>query len=612
MNKKTFLIVFGLWVIFYGITNFLFPSKASLEPQKEPSKIQAAPLNTHRSSDKFYVLENEFAQLVFSLKGGSISEINLPLTSDQNTKSLVRPIEFDKELNEQSPDNQQFPQASAYSISSKGTLELLKPQQGGYYPLIRRALIQQGATQTLNPAYYSAAIGYNDGRGTDIVYNLKKISKTSVQLEGQLDGKRITKTFSFTPQAPYCFDLSIEVEGDPSGLHLFSGIPEVEITSGSSSPTLKYLIRKHREHSVEKVSLPKESNTINSIVPTWVSNSNGYLGIIMNPQDPSKPGLNLSKIEGALVPTRLCLIDERYNLYPAKKYPGYLSSIPLSFVDSKSQVRFFAGPYEDDLLKTLDKTFSQDSYNPHYIKAMSLHGWFTFISEPFSKVLFWLMQAFYFLTKSWGLSIILLTIALRVMLYPLNSWSIKATTKMQAVAPEVQKIQEKYKKDPKKAQLEVVALYKQKGVNPLSGCLPLLIQLPFLIGMFDLLKSVFDLRGAVFIPGWINNLTAPDVIFSWSYPIPLIGTSFHLLPILLGVAMFYQQRMNAPKSVVHMSEQQRQQRAMGNIMTLVFTFMFYNFPSGLNLYWLSSMLLGIGQQMLMNKNKHRPKIEIIK
>jgi YidC/Oxa1 family membrane protein insertase len=332
----------------------------------------------------------------------------------------------------------------------------------------------------------------------------------------------------------------------------------------------------------------------------------------MNPLETNRSGFSITKISGQEVPTRLSLIDSHYNLYPAKKYPGYLTSIPLSFHEGKSTVRFFAGPLEDDLLKYLDKTFAATSYNPYFTKAMSLHGWFTFISEPFSKVLFWLMQAFYFVTRSWGLSIILLTVALRVMLYPLNSWSIKATSKMSAIAPEVQKIQEKYKKDPKRAQLEVVALYKERGVNPLSGCLPLLIQLPFLIGMFDLLKSVFDLRGAVFIPGWINNLTAPDVIFSWSFPIPFIGTSFHLLPVLLGITMFYQQRMNSPKNVTTMSDQQRQQRAIGNMMAVVFTFMFYNFPSGLNLYWLSSMLLGILQQWYMNRKKHHPKIEVIK
>jgi YidC/Oxa1 family membrane protein insertase len=603
-------MVFGLSVVFYTINNLIFPSKTAQVETKTVSDAKSSP-STSSSQDKYYVLENETAQLVFSTKGGALSEINLPLYSDTNKESIVRPIEFDKELNAQSPENQRFPLYPSYTYSNKGTLERRDSVQGGYYPLIRRSLITNGA-HSVNPHYYAGAVGYMDGRGTDTVYSVKKISKNSIQLEGQFDGKVITKTFNFIPEAPYCFEMTIQVQGDTSGLYLFSGIPEVEITSGSSNPTLKYLVRKNKGHSVEKVSLPKEINTLSSINPTWVSNSNGYLGVIMNPLESSKNGFTMTKVEGLEVPTRLSLIDPKYQPYPAKKYPGYLNSIPLSFENSQAKVRFFAGPYEDDLLKSLDKTFAKGSYNPYFIRAMSLHGWFTFISEPFSKILFWLMQAFYFVTRSWGLSIILLTVALRFMLYPLNSWSIKATTKMQEIGPEVQKIQERYKKDPKRAQLEVVALYKQKGVNPLSGCIPLLIQLPFLIGMFDLLKSVFDLRGSVFIPGWITNLTAPDVVFSWSYPIPFIGTSFHLLPILLGAAMFYQQRMNAPKSVALMSDQQRQQRAMGNMMTVVFTFMFYNFPSGLNLYWLSSMLLGIFQQWYMNRNKHRPKIEIIK
>lgn len=179
----------------------------------------------------------------------------------------------------------------------------------------------------------------------------------------------------------------------------------------------------------------------------------------------------------------------------------------------------------------------------------------------------------------------------------------KSMAQMQRIAPEVTAIQEKYKKDPKKAQVEIMNLYREKKVNPVSGCLPLLIQMPFLIGMFDLLKSTFELRGAPFIPGWIDNLTAPDVLFSWKTPIFFIGNEFHLLPFLLGGVMFLQQRISTtlPKDPSLWTEQQRQQRAMGSIMTIVFTVMFYNFPSGLNIYWLSSMLLGILQQWWVQK-----------
>jgi len=609
MNKKSLLLALGLTVAFYTLNHWLFPSKIIENPPITQNNISVSGSSVF--TDKLYVLENSDEQLVFSTQGGALSEINLTLSSKEDKESLVKPIEFDKELNEQNPENQKFPLRAAYFLNAQGTLEKKEGLQGGYYPLIRRTLIGQ-APSTVSPHYYTGAVGYIDGRGTDIPYSVKKISPVSIVFEGVLDGKTITKTFSLTPDAPYCFDLSISVQGDTSGLFVFSGIPEVELSSGSSVPNVKYLTRKNKTHAVEKVSLPKDMLTLNTVLPTWVSNSNGYLGVIMNPQETHKSGFSISKIEGTAIPTRLSLIDAKYNLYPAKKYPGYLTSIPLSFENQTAKIRFFAGPYADELLKSIDKTIAKTSYNPLFSQAMSFHGWFSFISEPFAKILFLIMKAIYFVTRSWGLSIILLTVVLRIMLYPLNSWSIKATAKMQLIGPEVQKIQERFKKDPKRAQMEVMALYKERGVNPLSGCLPLLIQLPFLIGMFDLLKSVFELRGAPFIPGWIENLTAPDIIFSWSYPIPFIGTSFHLLPILLGVVMFYQQRMNAPKNVMQMTDQQRQQRVMGNVMTVVFTFMFYNFPSGLNLYWLSSMLLGIGQQIYMNRHKHRPKIEIIK
>jgi YidC/Oxa1 family membrane protein insertase len=121
--------------------------------------------------------------------------------------------------------------------------------------------------------------------------------------------------------------------------------------------------------------------------------------------------------------------------------------------------------------------------------------------------------------------------------------------------------------------------------------------------MFDLLKSAFELRGATFIPGWIDNLTAPDVLFSWNYPVFFFETSFHLLPVLLGAVMFLQQRMSSPlpKNGQLLTDQQKQQKMMGNIMVVVFTVMFYHFPSGLNIYWLSSTGLGIVQQWITSK-----------
>ena len=313
--------------------------------------------------------------------------------------------------------------------------------------------------------------------------------------------------------------MSIKVEGDARHLWVTTGVPEVEIISDNPAPALRYLMQKtNNKVQVQEIDLPKETTAFSSIYPNWVSNANGFFGMLLDPLTEIAPGFKANRVPGTTVPTRLTLIDPEYQKFPAEKYPGYEILLPLRA--DQMQFRLYAGPYEGDILKRVDATYSDSAtnYNPRYIDAMSFHGWFTFISEPFAKFLFILMQFFYQVTSSWGFSIILLTLALRIMLYPLNAWSIKSTLKMQEVAPLVTAIQERYKKDPKRAQMEVMTLYREKGVNPLSGCFPLLIQLPFLIGMFDLLKSTFELRGATFIPGWITNLTAPDVIFSWGYP----------------------------------------------------------------------------------------------
>jgi len=280
--------------------------------------------------------------------------------------------------------------------------------------------------------------------------------------------------------------------------------------------------------------------------------------------------------------------------------------IPLDSNQKTYDFAFYAGPIEENVLLLADKGIASSYKDPGFEESQTYYGFFSFISEPFANFLFLLMKMFYAVTKSWGFSIILLTVAMRIMLYPFNSWATKANLKSQEVQPKMQAIQEKFKKDPQRLQQEMMKLYKEHNINPFAGFLPLLIQIPFMIGMFDLLKSTFQLRGASFIPGWINNLSMPDTLFSWSYPLPLIGTSFHLLPILVALVMLWQQRLNTPKiKTEEMTDTQRQQQTIGTIFTVAFPIMFYNFASGLNLYWFFSTLFAILQQIVTKKIKEK-------
>lgn len=566
---------------------------------------------TQKTSQEYYVLENDYQQLVISNVGGALVEINLPFASI-DPSSVVKPIGIDHEMKNNHPYNDYFPAHPYFTPGENPEGPFESHPQGtlsGYYPLIRRDLIETGNRKSvnINPRYYAFNLLAEQPEVAELIYTVKHFDSQTLVLEADQKRRKITKTYKLSKDknAPYVFDLSIKVEGDRRGLWLSSGVPEVELFSGSPEPVLKYRITRNQKPAVEMINLPKETVTNSSIHPDWLCNSNGFFGIIMDPLNDVADGFRAAYVPGQTVPSRLTEIDQNYNRFPADTLPGYMLLIPFKSDSKVLNLRVFAGPFSDSVLKTVDNTFSnpETGYTPDYIASQSYHGWFSFISEPFAKFLFVLMKLFYRFTHSWALSIILLTVALRIMMYPLNAWSTKSMLKMQQIAPEVSAIQERNKKDPKKAQIEIMNLYREKKVNPISGCFPLLIQMPFLIGMFDLLKTTFELRGASFIPGWIDNLAAPDVLFSWGRPIFFIGNSFHLLPFLLGGVMFLQQRMSTPSMDVNkMTEQQRQQRAMATIMPIVFTFMFYHFPSGLNIYWLSSMLLGILQQWWTQKN----------
>lgn len=558
------------------------------------------------SEEKFYVLQNEYMQIVLSNWGGSIAEVNLPFKKN-SPESVVLPINFDKIIDKDFPSNARFP-SSPYYFATEGGQTLKEPTVGGYYPLLRRG-IEKGADYpsfTVPPQFYAFNVVSDDPDTSQVFYEMTQFDSKSIEFTATFQNRRIVKKFSLPKDgeiAPYCLYATVKVDGDSRGLWVTSGIPEVELISGSPAPIIKYSTVKDQKLVVEKLSLPKESVTMSSFQPDWIANSNGYFAIIMDPLSEIAPGIQANAVPGKLDPSRIVMIDSEYDLYPVNKYPGYEVHLPLRKTSQPLDFRLFMGPQEHEVLKQVDATFTNQvtGYNPQYTKTQSFHGWFSFISEPFAKFLFLIMNFFYQLTHSWGFSIILLTLVLRIMMYPLNAWSIKSNLKLQALGPEVQKLQAKYKKDPKRVQIETMQLYKQNKANPLGGCLPLVIQMPFLIGMFDLLKSTFSLRGASFIPGWITNLTAPDVLFSWSYPIPFVGNEFHLLPILLGVVMFFQQRLMTAKNKGPMTDQQKQQQKMGSMMTIVFTVLFYKFPSGLNIYWLSSMLLQILQQWYASK-----------
>lgn len=600
MNKRSLIFFFVLSAAML-ITNLFFKPKVTPPAPKsvveeQVRTAQFEPKNSPRN-EKFYVLENEHQQLVFSNQGGAIAEINLPLKSEAHQNSKVYPLEFDEQLDEANSTHSLFPSHDYQVAGSNGTKS---PSKGGYYPMIRRNI---DSTQD-SSRYYAFNLVSNDPNTSEHSYKVTHFSENKIVFESNEGAGKITKTYTLDPKSPYGIDLKIKAEGEHGDLWLSTGVPEVELISNMQSPVIKYRQQNKKSFQIYKQKLPKESIENNSISPDWVSNSNSFFTLLVDPQESLAPGYKVNKVKGTTLPSRLASLDLNKKL---KNSDGYEFLLPLKGASDEVKFKIFAGPLEKSLLAQADQ---QKGTSSDYLAAQTYNGFLNFISEPCAKVLFIFLNLFHKITSSWGLSIILLTILLRVILFPLNSWSIKAMRKNQEIAPEINAIQQKYKKsNPKQAQIEVMQLYRKRKVNPFTGCLPMLIQMPFLIGMFSLLRSAFVLRGAPFINGWISNLTSPDVLFSWSTSIPFFGTQFHLLPVISCVMLWLQQKVASPIAVdkSQMTDQQRNQKMMSSFMLIFVTLLCYNLPSGLNIYFISSTLLGILQQWITNRMLDRKK-----
>ena len=222
--------------------------------------------------------------------------------------------------------------------------------------------------------------------------------------------------------------------------------------------------------------------------------------------------------------------------------------------------------------------------------------WVRPIVVLFAEALHWIHEH---VLANYGVAIILLTILLRLITYPLTQYSMKSMKRMSALAPQMRELQEKYAKDSARMQQEVMALYRRTGTNPVAamggGCLPMLLQMPFMVALYFALQGSIELRHAPFM-FWIDDLSAPEDLFS------VLGMPIRLLPLLMGASMVLQQYLTPSTG----DAQQAQQRQMMMLMSVMFVFMFYQFPSGLVLYWLVSNVLGIAQQMLVNREPTAP------
>jgi YidC/Oxa1 family membrane protein insertase len=247
--------------------------------------------------------------------------------------------------------------------------------------------------------------------------------------------------------------------------------------------------------------------------------------------------------------------------------------LPLAAIAPNSSgsvsVSLYSGPQEQDNLKPIAPG----------LELVVDYGWLTVIAAP----LFWLLQILYKWAGNWGVAIILLTVIIKAVFFPLSAASYKSMAKMKLVTPRMMKLREQYGNDRARLNQAMMELYKTEKINPLGGCLPIVVQIPVFISLYWVLLASVELRHASWF--WIHDLAAPDAMFT----IPVIDMPVGVLPIVMMITMIFQTKMNpTPPDPV--------QAKVMMIMPFAFGFMFFFFPAGLVLYWVVNNVLSIAQQ----------------
>jgi YidC/Oxa1 family membrane protein insertase len=332
------------------------------------------------------------------------------------------------------------------------------------------------------------------------------------------------------------------------------------------------------EHVIIKASdIGKEVEKVFNGKVDWVAVRDKYFTAIIVPKNPLD-------IDGAYFKGVKYAVDGG-----VKEYYDLRLTVPFrNNLFEKRSFNLYLGPVNYDILK---------AYNAHLEKIVEFGSFFglKFIIRPIAEYI--LLPLFNFLHSfipNYGFVIILFSLIIKFVLYPLTKSSMQSMKKMQLLSPKINEIKEKYKDDPAKVQKETMNLYRVYGINPAGGCLPLLLQMPIFIAMWGLFQVSVELRQQPFM-FWIHDLSRPDIVLSLPFKLPIFGMDkISGLAVLMGITTFIQQKMTVkdPK-----------QAAMIYLMPVFLTVMFMSFPSGLNLYYFMFNLFSIVQQYYIN-SKH--------
>jgi YidC/Oxa1 family membrane protein insertase len=310
--------------------------------------------------------------------------------------------------------------------------------------------------------------------------------------------------------------------------------------------------------------------------------------VLTFPGETDWAGFDTTYFLGAILPDKPSEASARFiAVEPGVQAVAQLFFEPVALQPGQSatrEFRVYVGPKEVDRLTDV---------GGGTVRAIDL-GW-SWIA-PMTRFFSWMLRALYSIIPNYGVAIVILTVLVRLVTAPLMAKQMRSMEGMRGLQPKIKELQEKFTDDRQKQSEAMMALYKREGVNPLGGCLPMVLQLPVMIGLFYALRSSIELREAPFF-GWITDLSAPETLFE----IPGLGLPVRVLPLIMGATMFLQQRMTPQPTMDAM-----QARMMTTMMPIVMTFVFYQFASGLVLYWMLSNVLAIAHQLWIRRGSQPP------
>lgn len=325
-------------------------------------------------------------------------------------------------------------------------------------------------------------------------------------------------------------------------------------------------------------------------------------------------GIGGKYFEELLIPENASSMDYSYysNIVEVNDYANaQVISVrkPVKSTDVKDTYYMYFGPRNEKDLKIYNSS-EKNIWNLSGLRlteSLNSNGWLGWLET----ILKWIMEVINKVVHNWGVSIIIMTILIKLAMFPMTRNQSMSTLKMQEIQPKVQAVQTKYKDNPQRMQQEMAKVYQEVGYNPMSGCLPMLVQFLILWSMYNLFNNYFEFRGSSFIPHWIEDLSSGDSIYVFKFNIPFFGNHLRILPLIyLASQLLFGKITNMGGTAGAAGSSQAQMKMMMYGMPILFFVLFYNAPSGLLLYWTVSNIFQMVQQVIINKAMKSKKAEI--